>query len=86
MRPHAAGFQNRNPGLAPQNRGYPQGFWPADKVAATGGRDADPETGSLQSFVDATARATGKARSTVSVDAERGKKITGVYSQREHCH
>ena len=38
----------------------------------------DPDSGSVQaSFIDTTARATGKGRTTVSLDAERGEKING---------
>ena len=36
----------------------------------------DPNSGSC-SFIDATAKATGKGRTTVSRDAERGEKING---------
>jgi hypothetical protein len=39
---------------------------------------ADPNSGSAISFVDATAKATGKGRTTDSADAERGKKINGA--------
>jgi hypothetical protein len=45
---------------------------------AGGGKKAkDPEFGSLETFIQATVKATGKGKTTVSLDAERGEKING---------
>jgi hypothetical protein len=52
------------------------GCTPGKRNGKGGKRGKDPESGSL-GFIDATAKATGKGRTTVSLDAERGEKING---------